>query len=175
MLNVLHAGPALLKAGDVALGGKVLGVRPGHIRRPPFERTNAYTGEKELFDKDQIFTSPSIVYCSLPQYASPFTTTAEVDPKEKATEVRVQVAFQVRLRPGSYGIGQETVGAKGQIDPRISNAELEYYTRENVGCCIHGLLVKVHGVTNELPLAVRKQREAAAAEKNSVTQSTGAV
>eukprot|EP00042_Codosiga_hollandica_P008647 m.19856 g.19856 ORF g.19856 m.19856 type:complete len:60 (-) comp31396_c0_seq1:183-362(-) len=54
--------------------------------------------------------------------------------------------FQVRQRPGSYGIGQETVGATRQgiiLDERFSNDELEFYTKENSSLCLTGLLIMV--------------------------------
>lgn len=56
-----------------------------------------------------------------------------------------QVAFQVRLRPGTYRIGQQTVGADKQIDPAFSNSSIEYYTKgdEHGSHVLTGLLVKL--------------------------------
>ena len=44
--------------GGVALGGKKIGERPGHIKDNP------------TFDTKRIFISPSIVYAGLPAYAT---------------------------------------------------------------------------------------------------------
>jgi hypothetical protein len=59
-------------------------------------------------------------------------------------EYKAQVAFQVRMRPGCYGIGQETVGTAVPFDPTSTypNASLEWYTKEVPGVILTGLLVK---------------------------------
>jgi hypothetical protein len=144
MHRVFNAGLTLLKAGDIVLGeggkpGEVLGVGNGHIKAP-FQRLNKFTGKQEQFDPNQIFSSPSIAYSSLPQYATTHTIDHPSVPGEK---VDVQVVFQLRQRPGSFAIGQETVLATQAIDPHIANSELEYYTKENVGILLQGLLLKV--------------------------------
>ena len=143
---IFKSGAQLLKAGDTTLGGNVLGVRPGHITSV-FERTNLYTKKKEMFDKDQIFSSPSLIY-SFDCYAKPFDLVVNGGKPSRA-----KVAFQLRQRPGSYSIGQETVGAKKEIDPMISNNELEYYTKENIAIVVYGLLVKVEGITTTVEVA----------------------
>ena len=59
--------------------------------------------------------------------------------------VNGKVVFQLKIRPNSYGIGQETVNDTdngGTIDKYFDNNELEFYTKENVGIVIHGLLFK---------------------------------
>ena len=84
--------------------------------------------------------------------------------REHTREVELQVAFQVRQQPGSFGIGQETIGAteKGEvIDPLIGNEQLEYYTQQSVGIILHGLLVKGPDFTatvSSMPIRVRKHR-----------------
>jgi hypothetical protein len=50
--GVLNTG-TLAKAGDTVLGGAKIGIRDGHIP-VPFERNNLYTGERELFDPNQV-------------------------------------------------------------------------------------------------------------------------
>jgi hypothetical protein len=57
---------------------------------------------------------------------------------------RVQVMYQVRVRPGSYGEGQETVGATRPIDTTgsYSNTNIEWYTEESSAVILTGLLVK---------------------------------
>jgi hypothetical protein len=61
-------------------------------------------------------------------------------------EYRAQVVFQVRMRPGCYSIGQETVGAgaSAPFDPTgtYPNASIEWYTKEVPGIILTGLLVK---------------------------------
>ena len=53
----------LLQPGDVTASGVKIPIRAGHIKEP-FRRVNSHTGEQELFDPRQIFTSPSVRYCS---------------------------------------------------------------------------------------------------------------
>ncbi len=47
----------LLKPGDIALGGAVLGIKGGHIP-DLFQRLNRFTTEEESFDPTQIFPQP---------------------------------------------------------------------------------------------------------------------
>lgn len=57
-----------------------------------------------------------------------------------------QVVFQLRQRPGTYNIGQETVGAteRGEtIDANFSNDELEYYSNRKGVHKIYRLMVRV--------------------------------
>jgi len=58
---------------------------------------------------------------------------------------KAKVVLQLRIRPGSYGVGQETVGASGAIDPHVSNDSIEWYTKgdELGSVCITGVLVKL--------------------------------
>eukprot|EP00940_MAST-03C_sp_MAST-3C-sp2_P002541 g2541.t1 len=138
--QIMKGGLLLLKAGDVALGGSKLGVRAGHILKK-FKRINKHTRKEELFDPNQIFTSPSIRYSAHPAYAKIFVCASPDDPKVR---LGVQFAFQCRQRPGSYSIGQETVGAGAtKLDPHFPNSMLEFYTRENPGVVIVGLLMKI--------------------------------
>eukprot|EP01084_Bolivina_argentea_P138663 244079_1 len=131
----------LLKAGDVAVGGAELGICDGHIPKP-HQRMNLYTKKEELFDPNQIYLSQSIKYSGCEVYAK----YSECNhPTQKNKKIKAKFAFQVRIRPGSYGIGQETIGAsrkKQIIDENFNNNELEWYTKENVGIVVYGLLVK---------------------------------
>ena len=45
------------------------------------------------------------------------------DPKTKKVH-HVRVAFQVCVKPGSYKVGPQTIGANEPIDPQISNSEI---------------------------------------------------
>jgi len=121
--------------------GETVGIREDTRRiRKPFKRLNRHSKAEELFDPHQIFCSPSIRYCDLPQYAKVTRFVAESGCAYKA-----KVAFQLRLRPGTYAVGQQTVGAEGAIDPYISNDSIEWYTKgtEHASHVLTGLMVKL--------------------------------
>ena len=64
-----------------------------------------------------------------------------------ALPIKVKFALQVRQRPESYKIGQETIGAtkKGKkIDDYFDNNQIEWYTKENIAIAINGLLVQFY-------------------------------
>ena len=52
-----------------------------------------------------------------------------------------KVALQVFIKPESYDVGAETIGAQEDIDPGFSNQELEWSTRRRGAVILHGLLV----------------------------------
>ncbi|XP_055486436.1 neuralized-like protein 4 [Leucoraja erinacea] len=70
-------------------------------------------------------------------------------PKIRFKDVRsqrhhqAQVAFQVCVRPGSYKIGPPSAGTGESIDPRFSNNEIEWITKERASTVLYGLLVRV--------------------------------
>eukprot|EP01084_Bolivina_argentea_P227172 383699_1 len=151
---VFKAGLLLLKPGDYAIDGSQLGIRGGHITKS-FKRYNKYTKENETFDPNQIYVSPSIKYSGHGAYAKSFLCS---HPQDRNRTVKVQFAFQLRIRPGSYSIGQETVGAASQgktLDENFSNNELEWYTKENIGIVLHGLLVRIKEIN--VPLSKYKK------------------
>lgn len=123
-VGAILATGQLARAGDSVISGphgtKVLklGVRPGHIKAP-FPRTNEHTGKWEMFDPHQIFVSPSFRYSELPQYAR----------KERIAGQEMQFMVRVHMAPGSFAVGQETVGASRRISPGIPNESLEWYTK----------------------------------------------
>jgi len=143
--QVLATG-RLVKPGDrvAALDGQAVGIRgdTGRIRKP-FRRRNRHTGQQEWFDPCQIFLSPSIRYCCLPHYAKPVLFTGPT-----GTGYTVRMALQVRLRPGTYSVGHQTVGATEPIDSCISNDSIEYYTKgdEHGSHILTGLLVGLEKV-----------------------------
>ena len=67
------------------------------------------------------------------------------DPKAKKTYY-VRVAFQVWLKPGSYKVGPQSVGANEQIDPKFVNTELEWSTKERGSIMLQSLLLKVESL-----------------------------
>ncbi|XP_078582820.1 uncharacterized protein LOC144865745 [Branchiostoma floridae x Branchiostoma japonicum] len=123
----------LLMPGDTALGGTKLAEREGHFndKRKP-----------EGFDTKQVYLSPSIKYSGDDIYAHP---TWFKDPHD-GKQYKARVAFQVCVRPNSYTVGPETIGARREgrtIDLLFSNNELEWFTKERGGHVLYGLLVKL--------------------------------
>ena len=47
------------------------------------------------------------------------------------------------VRPGSYRVGPQALGAGEPLDPRFSNAEIEWTSKEQGGTLLYGLLVRV--------------------------------
>ena len=58
------SNPQLLMPGSTTEKGFKLPIRPGHIAGP-FERTNEFTKKREMFNPNQIFTSPTIKVSAL--------------------------------------------------------------------------------------------------------------
>ena len=86
-----------------------------------------------MFDPKQVFSSPSINYCGYGEvYCKPRVFNGE----------RFIVAFQIRLHPESYQIGQQTVGATQRIDPLFANNALEFYSTARGGHKLQRLLVR---------------------------------
>lgn len=56
---------------------------------------------------------------------------------------QAQVGFQVCVRPGSYKVGPQTLGHSEPLDPRFSNAEVEWITKEQGGTLLYGLLIRI--------------------------------
>ncbi|KAI8506780.1 hypothetical protein Bbelb_152210 [Branchiostoma belcheri] len=134
--RILQNSSMLLMPGDVALGGGMLRIRPGHF-------TPGACPDK--FDTVQVFVSPSIVYAGLDAYASP----ERFRDNHEGKVYKARVAFQLCIRPDSYQIGPETVGATEEgktIDPLFSNDELEWSTKERGGHALYGLLVKLEAM-----------------------------
>lgn len=150
LLNILVTG-RLVAAGErvTALQGQAVGIGDGHYNLP-FLRINKCSGLPEIFHPNQIFCSPTMKYCELGTYAR---TTDYRSPD--GTNYRVQVALQVRVRPGTYRKGQQTVGAQRAIDPNFDNNEIEWYFdgQEHGSHQLTGLLVKLTIVPQSVPNA----------------------
>ncbi len=136
VFEILRQGK-LLKPGDATLKGDTLRVLPTNYEAA-HERINRHTQMKENFDPtDKMFCSPSIKYCDYGNvYMSNFVT---------SRGKHYRFAFQVRLQPGHYEIGQETVlkgPARGTvIDDNVPNNSIEWYTR-NGQHVLTGLLIR---------------------------------
>eukprot|EP01084_Bolivina_argentea_P150932 263511_1 len=152
--EIFKSGRILLKPGDITMDRKELGIRVGHIKKT-FKRYNKYSKSDEIFDPNQIYMSPSIKYSAHGAYAK-WVYCQHPDDKDRT--IKVQFAFQLRVQPGSYKIGQETVGAAKsglKLDVNFSNNELEWYTKHNLGIVLHGLLLHIKEVN--VPTKRRKK------------------
>ncbi|XP_013418417.1 neuralized-like protein 4 [Lingula anatina] len=127
--KILQVGE-LLMPGDTALGGEKISVCKGHFTE---ER------KPEGFNIKKIFVSPSIRYAGHNAYAMPHKY------KDATTEKNyvARVAFQICIRPDSYVVGDQTIGALSQIDPKFDNQEIEWATEERGSTVLYGLLVKL--------------------------------
>ena len=56
---------------------------------------------------------------------------------------KVKVVIQLFIKPGSCQVGPPTVGAVSEIDPNISNQELEWSIIEPDSVLLYGILIKV--------------------------------
>ena len=59
---------------------------------------------------------------------------------------RARFVFQVYVKPGSYQVKSETIGADEEsrrIDPEIPNSEMEWITDMDGGHVLTGLLIKL--------------------------------
>lgn len=54
-----------------------------------------------------------------------------------------KAVLQLCINPDSYQVGPQTIGATGEIDPKFSNQEIEWSTKERGSIILYGLLVKL--------------------------------
>ena len=76
------------------------------------------------------------------------------DPQEDYAPQQIRTAFQVRIQPGTYDVGPQTVGASKPIDPEFRNEELEWSTKRRAVTVLVGLLIKIEGVEESPHLSV---------------------
>eukprot|EP01061_Rhynchopus_euleeides_P027449 TRINITY_DN4462_c0_g2_i1.p1 TRINITY_DN4462_c0_g2~~TRINITY_DN4462_c0_g2_i1.p1 ORF type:complete len:450 (+),score=101.99 TRINITY_DN4462_c0_g2_i1:346-1695(+) len=118
--GVLRSGH-LLKAGDATLGGDRVSVRGGHISRGAYKRRNLHTNEDEVFDpRSRVFASPSYRYSTAPVYAKRMA--------HGGGGRAYNFVLQLQMQPGTFLVGQETVGASTRLDPAVPNESLEWYS-----------------------------------------------
>ena len=81
-------------------------------------------------------------------------------PESRHRSLKIQFAFQLRIKPGSYTVGQRTVGATRigrKLDDHFGNDELEWYTKQNLCIVLYGLLLKVTEVNISKKIAPNKR------------------
>ncbi|XP_013389393.1 uncharacterized protein LOC106158081 isoform X1 [Lingula anatina] len=125
--KILEVGELLIP-GDVALGGDKKSDREDHFKE---------NYKPEGFDTKKTVLSPSIRYAGHDAYAMPHKL--EVSGKTYVA----RVALQVYIRPGSYDVGDQTIGETKPIDPKFDNQEIEWSTKERGSTILYGLLVKL--------------------------------
>lgn len=73
---------------------------------------------------------------------------------ETDTDYNARVVLQTRIRPGTYKIGRETLGAgKTRIDPMFDNSEIEWSTNHRGVIIPTGILIKLTRVEEFAPSA----------------------
>ena len=129
--NIVLQGQLLLP-GSILYNGESIKVRDGHIKKN-FERTNEHTGRRENFNPTyKVFFSPSVKYCIHEVYTNIFYCDGKL----------YRFALQLRIQPNTYEIGQQTIGAKGQIDPHIPNSSIEWYSDQPQAHFFTGILIR---------------------------------
>jgi hypothetical protein len=130
VLSILESG--LVPAGGVTDRGEEVFERSGHFTpsRKPYSE----------FDTKQIFVSPTIRYAGREEYAKFGKLYFDSITGENYLP---QVAFQVWIKPESYKIDRSTILDQSQIDPRFSNSELEWSTKDKNDTIVYGLLLKL--------------------------------
>ncbi|KAL3868569.1 hypothetical protein ACJMK2_041370 [Sinanodonta woodiana] len=125
--SILNVG--LKTPGDTMFNGKDIVELKGHYNDDE---------KPEGFDTKQIFTSPSIHYAGHDAYAP----AVRYYDHETRTTYMCKLAFQLRVRPGSYNVGPKTV-RDSYIDRYIKDDHLEWSTKDKDAVVITGLLVKM--------------------------------
>ncbi|KAL4631473.1 neuralized-like protein 4 isoform X1 [Arapaima gigas] len=107
------------------------------------EGQNGYTELEENSAPERevpkVQLSPTMRYSGLEAFAPKVQFQ---DPRSQRYH-HAQVAFQVCVRPGSYKVGPQSVGTSETLDPRFSNTEIEWITKEKGGTLLYGLLIRV--------------------------------
>ena len=64
------------------------------------------------------------------------------DPLTKK-KLNTKTVLQLCIGPDSYQVGPETIAATSEIDPKFSNQEIEWSTKQRGSIILYGLLVKL--------------------------------
>ncbi|KAL3868572.1 hypothetical protein ACJMK2_041373 [Sinanodonta woodiana] len=97
-----------------------------------------YNFGPDNFDHKQIFLTPSPTYAGKAAYSRPHKFYDRVTQQS----YDCQVALQVRIKPGSYVIGRETIG-EWNIDPHVRDEKIEWSTKDRNATMTTGLLVRM--------------------------------
>lgn len=120
----------LLLPGEHTLSGETIKIRPGHLEGQQF-----------------FFTTPTIKYAGLPNYASCYEFTSTTD----ESIYNITVVLQCKQKPDSFDVQPETVGAGlSRICAYIDNKEIEWKTQQRASITPYGLLLRVDKVKNRL-------------------------
>ncbi|KAG7464669.1 hypothetical protein MATL_G00167840 [Megalops atlanticus] len=107
------------------------------------EGQNGYSGPEENSAPDRdvprVQLSPTMRYSGMETFAPKVQFR---DPRSHRYH-QAQVGFQVCVRPGSYKAGPQSLGLSESLDPRFSNTEIEWITKEKGGTLLYGLLIRV--------------------------------
>uniref|UniRef100_A0A3P9PBM7 Neuralized-like protein 4 n=1 Tax=Poecilia reticulata TaxID=8081 RepID=A0A3P9PBM7_POERE len=107
------------------------------------EGPNGYTEPEENSapgrEVPRVRLSPTMRYSGMETFAPKVQFQ---DPRSHRCH-QAQVGFQVCVRPGSYKVGPQTLSHSEPLDPRFSNSEIEWITKEQGGTFLYGLLVRV--------------------------------
>ncbi|KAG8006156.1 Neuralized-like protein 4 [Nibea albiflora] len=103
------------------------------------EGPNGYSEPEENREVPRVRLSPTMRYSGMEIFAPKVQFQ---DPRSHRCH-QAQVGFQVCVRPGSYKVGPQTLGHSEPLDPRFSNSEIEWITKEQGGTLLYGLLIRV--------------------------------
>ena len=81
-------------------------------------------------------TLTTCFFCSLLKlcsFSDPLTT----------KKLNAKAVLQLCINPDSYQVGPQTIAATSEIDPKFSNQEIEWSTKERGSIILYGLLVKL--------------------------------
>uniref|UniRef100_A0A4W5JQU5 Neuralized-like protein 4 n=1 Tax=Hucho hucho TaxID=62062 RepID=A0A4W5JQU5_9TELE len=118
---------------------------PNGYSEPEENSSNSLPDRDRDRDRDRevprVQLSPTMLYSGLEMFA-PKVQYVFRDPRSHRCH-QAQVGFQVCVRPGSYKVGPQTLGASEPLDPRFSNTEIEWITKDQGGTLLYGLLIRV--------------------------------
>lgn len=57
--------------------------------------------------------------------------------------MNAKAVLQLCINPDSYQVGPQTISATSEIDPKFSNQEIEWSTKQRGAIILYGLLVKL--------------------------------
>nr|XP_046184527.1 neuralized-like protein 4 isoform X2 [Oncorhynchus gorbuscha] len=122
----------------------IFSVSPAKMEGPngysePEENSNSLPDRERDKEVPRVQLSPTMRYSGLEMFAPKVQFR---DPRSHCCH-QAQVGFQVCVRPGSYKVGPQNLGASEPLDPRFSNTEIEWITKEQGGTLLYGLLIRV--------------------------------